>query len=165
MMDDLAKFGYNRDVKVKNFKHTIHYIFLATIWYRNLNIFIFFKISLLKTPKFTSFGHFQFSSSLSGEIQSVKEGHAGPWVAAVSTHVAEIHSRVTLPKFSGFSSPTLQPQLIGSNDGKSMSIVTESPRGGDHYFSTHLWKHPPTHGSCIEFNARRRRRRRTKSEN
>jgi len=67
-----------------------------------------------------------------------------------------------LPKFSGFSSPTLQPQLIGLNDGKSMSIVTESPRGGDHYFSTHLWKQPPTHGSCIEFNARRRR---TKSEN
>jgi hypothetical protein len=85
MMDDLAKFGYNRDVKVKNFKHTIHYIFLATIWYRNLNIFIFFKISLLKTPKIiTSFGHFQFSSSLSGEIQSVK-GRTG-WAMGSGKH-------------------------------------------------------------------------------
>jgi hypothetical protein len=57
----------------------------------------------------------------------VKEGQAGSWLA-VSTHVAEIHSRVMLPKFSDFSSGTLQPQLIWSNDGKRISIVAESPR-------------------------------------
>jgi hypothetical protein len=64
MMDDLAKFGYNWDVKVKNFKHTAYYIFLATIWYRNLNIlyFILFfsKFLYWRAPKSLHLDNFNF---------------------------------------------------------------------------------------------------------
>lgn len=139
MMDDLAKFGYNWDVEVKNYKHTIYYIFLATIWYRNLqkrNVNFFFKIPLLKTPKITSFWHFQFSISLFGEIQSVKAGQAGPWLA-VSTHVAEI----------------VKLWLVGWRVGEvkwwQKDVYSHWVTKGYHYFSTHM-ERPPTHGSCME---------------